>query len=237
MKQLKTPCDLNSCMFCKGCVKEWLPVIAINRKTLQVKKGEVIFEEGEDVNCMYFVNSGTVKVHKQWGEKELIIRFAGETDIFGHRGLGEDLVYPVSATAIEPCTICSVDIEFFNASLKVNPDFLYKLLVFFADELKISERRMRNLAHMPVKGRIANALLQLQNKFGTSPAGNINLLLRRQDLAAYAGTTYETVFRVLNELMELNLLKVEDKAITIHNQEELIKVINEGSNGGVKGGS
>ena len=215
-------------MFCKGCVQEWLPAIASKRKTLQVKKGDVIFEEGAVVQAMYFVNSGTVKVHKQWGEKELIIRFAAQGDCFGHRGLGEDLVYPVSATAIEPCIICTVDIDFFTASLKVNPDFLYKLLLFFADELKISERRMRNLAHMPVKGRIANALLQLQNKFGQTPAGNINLLLRRQDLAAYAGTTYETVFRVLNDLVELNLLEVDDKVITILNHDELLRLINEG---------
>jgi CRP/FNR family transcriptional regulator len=35
-------------------------------------------------------------------------------------------------------------------------------MMFFAEELKVSERRMRNLAHMPVKGRVAQAILSLQ---------------------------------------------------------------------------
>jgi CRP/FNR family transcriptional regulator len=37
---------------------------------------------------VYFVYKGIVKVHKQWGDKELIIRFANQGQIFGHRGLG-----------------------------------------------------------------------------------------------------------------------------------------------------
>jgi CRP/FNR family transcriptional regulator len=42
---------------------------------------------------------------------------------------------------------------------------------------------------MPVKGRIANALLFLRQKFGNAPEGYINILLSRQDLASYTGTT------------------------------------------------
>jgi CRP/FNR family transcriptional regulator len=87
---------------------------------------------------------GTVKVHKHWGEdKELILRFAKKGAIIGHRGLGQDLLYPVSGTAIEPTTVCFVELPFFQASLKVNHDFLYELMQFFAAELKESERNMR----------------------------------------------------------------------------------------------
>ena len=45
---------------------------------------------------MFFIYSGKVKVHKKWDdEKELIVRFAGKGDIVGHRGLGNDIYYPV----------------------------------------------------------------------------------------------------------------------------------------------
>ncbi len=208
-------------MFCKLCIKEWLPVIEINRQTLKVKKGEIIFREGENVPGMYFVYNGTFKVHKKWGDKELIVRFAKKGNIVGHRGLGNELVYPVSGTAIEASTVCFIDIGFFKASLKVNPDFLYELMMFFSEELKVSERKMRNMAHMPVKGRIANALLLLKEKFGLTAGGNIDITLTRQDLASYAGTTYETVFRVLNDFSESNIVKLFDKEITILNEEKL----------------
>ena len=168
MKKNKKECDLKSCFLCKLCLREWLPAIEANKKTLHFKKGELIFKEGDEVKGIYFVFSGTVKVHTKWGkEKELIIRFAKNGDIIGHRGLGDEIIYPVSGTALEAVTVCFISLDFFMSSLKVNYDFMYQLMLFFAAELKQSERKMRNLAHMPVKGRIAQALLLLKNKFGT----------------------------------------------------------------------
>jgi CRP-like cAMP-binding protein len=174
---------------------------------------------------IYFVFSGTVKVHKQWGkDKELILRFAKKGDIFGHRGLGKEAIYPISATALENCTVCFLPLDFFLSSLKVNQEFMYQLMLFFAEELKLSESKMRNLAHMPVKGRIAQALLYLHEKFGVSEEGHIDILLSRQDMASYAGTTYETVFRVISEFIENELLEVEGKKITIRNADGLKKL-------------
>jgi CRP/FNR family transcriptional regulator len=226
MKKSKKNCDLKSCSFCRQCLKEWLPAIEANRQTLQVKKGETFINEGEKVTGVYFVYEGAVKVHKKWGEKELIVRFAKKGDIVGHRGLGNDIYYPVSATAIEPSVVCFIDIEFFIASLKVNQEFLFQLMMFFAEELKVSERKMRNLAHMPVKGRVAQALLTLREKFGVKENGFIDLRLTRQDLASYTGATYETVFRVLNDLVEENLVKLSGKNIGIPDIKKLTLVTN-----------
>ena len=216
MKKKNNNCDLKSCFLCQRCLPEWLPAVQAQRKNLYFKKGEVIFEEEEEVTGIYFVNSGTVKVHKKWGtEKELIIRFAQKGDIFGHRGLGHEHHYPISATALEPVSVCYVDLEFFQTSLKVNQEFMYGLLLFFADELQDSERKMRNLAHMQVKGRVAQALLSLQEKFGRTPEGHIGLTLSRQDLSSLVGATYETVFRIINELAQEELIGLDAKNIII----------------------
>jgi CRP-like cAMP-binding protein len=229
MKKSKLNCDLKSCMFCKLCMKEWLPAIDANRQTLLFKKGELLFNEGDDVTGMYFVYDGAIKVHKQWGDKELILRFAKKGSVVGHRGLGNELIYPISATAIEPSTICFIDMQFFLSSLKVNHDLLFELMMFFAEELKVSERKMRNMAHMPVKGRLVNALLTLQEKFGTTNEGFIDINLSRQDLASYVGTTYETVFRVLNELVEIGLVTTSDKNIALVDNEGLSKIAVDGN--------
>jgi len=215
MKKAGPECD-KSCFMCRFCLKEWIPALMSNRKNMNFKKGELIFKEGEPVEGMYFVYSGSVKVHKHWNEdKELIVRIAGKGDIVGHRGLGADTIYPVSGTALEPVTVCFIDMAFFTTTLKVNNEFLYQLMLFFAAELKISERKMRNLAHMPVKGRLAQAILSLKEKFGETEKGTINISLSKQDLASFTGTTYETVFRMMQELIEEKLVKVEGKEITI----------------------
>ena len=222
MKLNKKTCDLNSCVLCRQCLKDWLPAIDSNRKSFHFKKGELLFKEGENMTGMYFINSGLVKVHKHWSsEKELILRLAKNGDIVGHRGLGNDTVYPVSGTALMPTDVCFVDLDFFNSTLKVNPDFLYQLMMFFASELKESEKRMRNLAHMTVKGRIANALLYLRQKFGTTNEGHIDILISRQDMASYTGTTYETLFRIMNELTEEKAIRADGKNISIIREDIL----------------
>ncbi len=222
MKKNKKNCDLQSCFLCKLCLPEWLPAIDANKKTFQFKKGELIFKEGDEVKGIYFVYTGTVKVHKKWGkEKELIIRFAKNGDIIGHRGLGSKIIYPVSGTALESTTVCFIDLDFFKTTLRINNDFTIRLLMFYAEELQRSERKMGNLAHMQVKGRVAYSLLSLKNKFGVTSDGTINIILSRHDLASYTGTTYETVFRILNEFIRDGIIAINNKNIAILKEEQL----------------
>jgi CRP-like cAMP-binding protein len=223
MKPSKVACDLKSCFLCKLCLTEWLPAVAASRKNFTVKKGDVIFNEGDPVTGVYFVYTGNVKVHKKWGEdKELIIRFVKNGAILGHRGLGSNLHYPVTATALETGMVCFFDLDFFTSTLKVNHNFTFELLMFYADELQVSERKMRNLAHMSVKGRIGQALINLSQQFGFNADGFIDIELSRQDLASYIGATYETLFRIINELIQDETIAISGKQIKILNQEKVL---------------
>src|SRR4030095_42906 len=225
MKIKKIKCDLQTCSMCRSCKPEWLKAIDLNRKVIHFKKGENLFQEGDTVSGMYFIYTGLVKVHKKWSEdKELILRFAKQGAIVGHRGLGKDTIYPVSATALAATDVCFIDLDFFIATLKVNPEYLFELMMFFAAELKESEKKMRNLAHMNSKGRICQSLLTLQDKFGINENGSINIDVSRQDLASYSGTTYETLFKMLNELAEENILKFDNKKISILDYNKLTLV-------------
>ena len=216
MKKSKIECNVHDCFMCGNCIREWHPAIVANKVNYKVKRGDVVFNEGDQVKGVYFVYEGVIKVHKKWGtDKELILRFASKGDIFGHRGLGGNNLYPVSATALEDGTICYVDMTFFESSLTVNAGLTYNLMSFFANELKDSEKKMRNLAHMSVKGRVAEALISLQAQFGNNVDGSMKIELSRQDLASYAGATYETVFRVLNELSKESIVSTSGKKITI----------------------
>jgi len=223
MAKTKNQCDLISCFLCSNSLKDWRPVIALNKKNITVKKGQPLFQEGDQVTGIYFVYKGKVKVHQKWdSEKELIIRFAQPGSIVGHLGLGDSAVYPVSATAIEESTVCFISLEFLETSMNINNAFVIKLVRFFANDLQESERRMRNLAHMPVKGRIAQALLSLKTQFGTDEKGFTNIELSRQDLASYTGTSYESLFRSINDLLEENSISISGKKIAIRQEQSLL---------------
>lgn len=226
MKECSKSCDLKSCFLCQQCLPDWLPAIAAHKKNYEVKKGEHIFKEGDAVTGIFFIYKGILKVHNRWDkEKELIIRFAKQGDIIGHLGLGNDPLYPVSATALTPAFVCYLERSFFESTVTVNTHLAYKLMLFLADELQQSHRSMRNLAHMSVKARIAQSLISLKNQFGINSAGSINLELTRQDIASFAGTTYETLFKVVNELTKRNIILLTGKKVFIKEEEMLLELI------------
>ncbi len=222
MKNIKERCDLKSCFLCSNCLKDWLPAIDTHKQNLAYKKGEVIFEEGSPVKGIYFLYKGKVKVYRKWGQqKQLILHFEKEGGIIGYRGLGNKNVYPVSAMALEESLLCFVDTAFFETTLQVNNKLTYKLMQFYINELQYAEGRMRNLAHMDVKGRVAETLLMLKKDFGENKNGFINITLTKQDLASYAGTTYETFFRMINELAKQKIVRLSGKDVAILKVEKL----------------
>ena len=195
---------------------EWRAVTASHKKTLLFKKGKALFTEGEAVRGIYFLYSGVVKIHAPWIDgREMIIRFARGGEIAGHRGLGGGSVYPISATALEDTVACFIDNDFLELSLKANPSLTYTLMHVYATELQKAEKRLRDLNHREVKGRIAWALLDILEESGTAPDGTLALKLTRQDIAAYAGTTYETVFKFFAELTAAGVISTSGKDIRI----------------------
>jgi CRP/FNR family transcriptional regulator len=202
-------------------------LIAVKKRTLAIKKGKTLFREGERVEGIFFLYSGAVKIHAPWADgREMIFRFARGGEIVGHRGLwgmGPDgsALYPISATALEDTMACFIPNEFLEASLKANPSLSYTLMHFYAAELQKAEKRMRDLTHMDVKGRVANALLDIEEIFGRGAEGVIAMPFTRQDIAAYAGTTYETVFKFFNELIALGVIVTAGKEIRIALGERL----------------
>ncbi|MBK0383723.1 Crp/Fnr family transcriptional regulator [Pedobacter sp. SD-b] len=232
MKLSKKKYDNANCYLTINCSPEWRPAIEANKKVYEVKKGEQVFKEGQPVEGIYFVYQGILKVHKKWtSDKELILRFATGGSILGHRGLSTfNKNYPISATALENSVVCFIDMDFFNSTLKVNVDFTYKLMMFFADELQDSEAKMRNIAHMSVKGRLSQALINFKNQFGLAADGSLKLELSKQDVSSYIGATYETLFRILNELIEEKAVVVQKRNITIAN-EDILKNFAHNGNG------
>src|SRR5690606_26370246 len=122
-----------------------------------------------------------------------------------------------------------LNMDFFESTLRVNTGLTYTLMRFLADELQESHRGMRNLAHMSVRARVAQALISLKDQFGTQDDGSIGVTISRQDIASFAGTTYETLFKILSELTAGGSVRLDGKNIFLLDEEKLSTIIQQDS--------
>lgn len=91
------------------------------------------------------------------------------------------------------------------------------LVKFFADQLKASETRMRLQSEMSAMEKVAFALLTIINSFGFDKQDEtmLDFTPTRKDIANLAGTTYETVIRVLAEFEKTGVIRLEGKSVRI----------------------
>ncbi|OFY86806.1 MAG: hypothetical protein A3F72_21200 [Bacteroidetes bacterium RIFCSPLOWO2_12_FULL_35_15] len=205
------------------CSEEWHPIIDHNQIILNKKKGELIFSTGEQVKGIYIIINGKVKVvSPSFNNEEHIHRLTGDGKILGHRGFSAQY-YPISAIALTDLTIVFVPNEIFKILIKTNPSLSFYMIEFFAEDLRQSEERMKNLMYSDVKNRIAKVLLTLIDSFGydEKELNKLSYSLSRKDFASMAGVTYETVIRTLKDFQDKKFIKLEGKEIFIINLNSL----------------
>lgn len=194
----------------------WQEIINKNKTELHFKKNEAIFEMGQKVEGLFEIKKGKAKVVRNTNEgQEVLIRLAGDNAILGHRGLGGDWIYPVSAIALEDTTVCFIPKETFELVARTNSEYSYHLMMFFSEELKSAEDKNHQ---QPVVNRMAKAIWKNCEAFGSDKkTGRLNFTIRRQDFANMVGTTYESVIRSIAELKKNGVIDTDNKAIIIKN--------------------
>lgn len=198
----------------KHCTKEWLEFINYHCDIQLYKKGESIFNIGDQTKGLYLINYGKVKVLTSNGETQRIIRLASDGDILGHRGFGGTWTYSITAIALDDTELTFLPINIFNQIVKGNPELGYFMVMFFAEELRDSERLARLTQ---VKNGVSSVLYQCYKTFGLEKENKtlLEYTLSRKDIANKAGVSYESVVRTLSDLNKEKIIKIDGKNIHI----------------------
>lgn len=200
-----------------------LAVLFAHVQVTTIPKGQPIFHEGSRPTGLFFIIHGKAKVYKRglWNHEQ-IVRLAGPGDLLTLRATGSTPQYVVSAAALEDAEILSIDMDDFFSVIKANAAFAFKMIQLLALELDHAENRIRDLAQMSVRQRLADLLLNLHRIYHEgSGDGSVGVRLSREDLANCIGTATETVVRLLSEFREKRLLAVEGRSIFILDRERL----------------
>lgn len=195
------------------------------KKTVFFNKGEALFEEGSNVDGIYFIENGTAKLYKLgFNRKEQILRFIKEGDIIGYRALLIDEAYQATAEAMSDLQAIFIPSDVFLHLLEVDSQLSYTMLQKISFELGESSNIVTFLAQKTVRERLAEVLLLLEQKLGTDPEGFIKISLTREEIANLIGTATESAIRLISEFKQDDYIAVEGRNIKILNHEKLKKL-------------
>lgn len=221
-------CTINDCFIARHCSKEWKIYIDDHKSCVNYRKKQNIFYQGDEVFGIYFICSGKVKVFRVGPEgKTQIIRLASSGDILGHRGHGGNAIYPIGAATLEDSNISFIENSHYYKVLKQNPDMIYHLMLFYAEELMRSEARIQHLTYAKSKERVAEALLMINNVYGKVVGDKVllDVILTRREIAEIAGLSHEQVVRTLSDMKKIHLIETRDKTIFILDIAKLKSIV------------
>ena len=182
-----------------------------------------MFQEGDHVFGIYFIQTGKVKVVSSTPQQgvEQIVRLAVDGHLLGHRGYGNE-TYPIGAVALDETRVCFLDNDTLLETFRTNFDFIYAIMMFYSAELRKSEGRTKNFGQMTVHGKVVFALLYLIDTFGlVSESHQLDVTVSRQEIADIAGTNADQVSRSISQLKDLGLITAKGSSIFVNDPDGL----------------
>ncbi len=193
-------------------------------KLIEVRRNENIFKEDAQPFGLYCLFEGKVKLYKTGDEgKEQIVRFANSKDIIGYRALLSGDNYRCSASAIVNSTLLRIPKEVIEEVFDRNLHMYKVFLKLLANDLRQAEITITDLAQKPVRERVAECIILLEETYGLDNEGYINVKLSREEMANIVGTATETVIRLLSEFKKDEIIQMDIRRIKVLDTEKLVR--------------
>ena len=209
----------------KSLTKDELVRISNCKTSKTIKKGEVIFEEGDSINGVYCVKDGICKLSKlSENGKDQIVKMVVKGQLIGQRSLVTNESANLQATALNDMEVCFIPRAEIIADLQKNPKFSFDLLKDMANDLREADDIIVNMAQKSVRQRLAETLIYIHDSFGVNPDRTLSVLLSREDYANIVGTATESAIRVLSQFKKEGFISTVGKFIKIEDLNGLKRV-------------
>ncbi len=191
---------LKQCHIFNQLPPDKLQEIAASATSVRYSKGMIICEDGDRADFFHVVQEGLIKVYKGSASgKNLTFTIAGRGDTLNAAALSVDK-YFMTAQAMNDVTVLRIGRKEFLTFLSTYPSIAMEIIALMAKRLNAECDRMVDIIGVEVEQRLSHSLFALASKFGTT------LLLTREELANFAGTTTETTIRVLSKLKKKGII-------------------------------
>ena len=180
-------------------------------------KSTIIYADGKP-DVLYFILDGSVTVLIEDDDgREIVLAYLNKGDFFGEMGLfDEQRSRSAWVRARTSCEVAEISYTKFRQIAQEHPDIVFAMASQMAARLRITSRKVSDLAFMDVSGRVARTLLDLckQPDAMTHPDG-MQIRITRQEIGKIVGCSREMVGRVLKSMEEQELVFVKGKTIVV----------------------
>jgi len=193
----------------------------------RVRRGESLFNAGDEFHSVYAVRSGFFKttILNEDG-REQVTGFNMPGELIGMDGIGSGR-YHGNAVALEDCEVCVLPFSLIEELGREIPTLQRHLHCVLSREIVRDHGVMMLLGSMRAEERLAVFLLNLSKRFmrrGYSPS-DFHLRMTREEIGSYLGLKLETVSRLFSKFQEDGVIEVQQKHVRIRDIDGLEKVL------------
>lgn len=205
-------------------------IVTDNFTMTHYKKNQVIYSENEEPKNLWCLLKGKVKMYKAGiGDRVQILRLYSPVQYFGYRAYFAHERYVSAVAAVEESIIGSIPMEIVERLIRGN----INLAMFFIHELSRNlggaDTKIVNLTQKHIRGRLADALLQLMDNYGLEDDGStLSIYMSREDLANLSNMTTANAIRTLAAFADERMIFVDGRKIKLINIEQLQRISKNG---------
>lgn len=207
----------------------WEPLLPEEREYLLdnikikcFRKNEFIYQINEEPKYLMCLLKGKVKIHKDGvGGRDQIIRLVSLKGFFGYRAAFAEEAYINASSAFEDSVVCMIPIKVIKKLIVNNNTLAIYFIKQLSTMLGIADQRTVNLTQKHIRGRLAESLISLKDKYGIEEDGSLNISLSREDLACLSNMTTSNAIRTLSSFAQEDIIAIDGRKIRIIDDEEL----------------
>jgi methanogenic corrinoid protein MtbC1 len=181
-------------------------------------KGEMLFWQGDPVDVIYVLISGTVKSFSVSAEgKTYTYGFAGPGDILGASEFLLVKEYDTMAEVAEACELITIPARDFEQEFSQNPILAQILVRNLAKSVRTMSSQVRELGFLDVQQRLKQRLIELAQEYGivTKEGIRIDLDITHEEIGELVAANRVTITSYLNEFKRRGYLWKDGRSLII----------------------
>ena len=196
---------------------ELLEPIVDQSKTLDLQRGDVLFQSGDDSSDLYIVTRGRIAIgNRSFDGRESLVALMESGDLFGEMPLFSNDGRSAEARALEESAVVVIPYQPVKDLYDENPSLLWRVVEMLVSRLKSTEIALADTMFVDVTGSTAKRLLEMAGE-----SDEFQLPITQEELAGMIGASRERVNKSISSFIKLGWLSQSGEKYIILDRKQL----------------